>query len=548
VSISESRDGHALLCCHAGCTTAAICAALNLTLADLMLNGHNGAPRAAGPGRRPQTFPSAAAAVAHLEATLGPRAAWWQYDGPDGEPVGAVVRWNNPDGTKRTIRPVARHPDGWRIGAMPTPRPLYALGELRAAPRVYVVEGERCCEALRALGLTATTSAGGAQAAKQTDWAPLAARDVVIFPDHDEPGRRYARDIEALLALLNPWPTTRVVELPGLADGGDVFDFIAARRAAGPDDATIKAELEALADAAPVVERDEPVTRDELVWRPFPVDALPPRVRVFVKAVAGATNTDASWSAVACLAVLAGCIGNRACARARRGWDEPAVLWAALVGRSGTIKSAVVKLVTRALHDLYKHARAEHRDALREYDRAMARHAVDYAKWKQDQRKGTATDPPLEPEQPIERRVLVSDTTVEKLGVLLQENPLGLLLVRDELAAWLGSFDRYAGGGKGSDQPTWLSMFDAAPVTIDRKSAVGTIYVALAAVSVLGSIQPGTLLRMFGRAEREAGLLARVLLVCPPERPALWADAELSDTHASDWRALLDSLLAIEPA
>jgi hypothetical protein len=44
------------------------------------------------------------------------------YHNAQGEPVGVVVRWDTPTG--KDIRPVARHPDGWRIGAMPDPRPL----------------------------------------------------------------------------------------------------------------------------------------------------------------------------------------------------------------------------------------------------------------------------------------------------------------------------------------------------------------------------------------------------------------------------------------
>lgn len=280
---------------------------------------------------------------------------------------------------------------------------------------------------------------------------------------------------------------------------------------------------------------------------PFPVDALPDRLRVFVQAVAAATGTDPAFAALAALVVAAGCIGNRVAALVKSGWTEPAVLWGVLVGRSGTTKSPVLKLVTRALIEQFKTERRVYRDALNEYQRELERHAVRMAEWKQAQRKGPPTDPPEEPELPTGHRLVVSDVTVEKLGCLLEENPLGLLLLRDELAAWVGAFDRYASGGKGSDQPAWLSMYDAAPVTIDRKSGKGTYFVERAAVSVVGSIQPGTLARIFGTAEREAGLLARVLVAYPPDRPALWTDEALSEDVAAAWRKLLEALLALPP-
>lgn len=283
-------------------------------------------------------------------------------------------------------------------------------------------------------------------------------------------------------------------------------------------------------------------------YRPFPLAALPEPVRRFVEAVAAATGTDPAFAALAALVTLSGCIGNRAAALVKAGWVEPAVLWGALVGRSSTTKSPVLKLVTRPLFELYKAERAAYAEELNEHGREMERYEVELSKWKGEQKKGNISDPPEPPEPPREKRVVVSDITVEKLGCLLQDNPLGLLVVRDELAAWIGSFDRYAAGGKGSDCPAWLSMYDAAPVVIDRKSTAGTIFCERAAVSVLGSIQPGTLARVFGTAEREAGLLGRVLLAYPPERPALWTDDALPDNAAAEWRALLSGLLAIEPA
>lgn len=307
---------------------------------------------------------------------------------------------------------------------------------------------------------------------------------------------------------------------------GEALNNGQARRAAAPSTAT-------------------PNTPPPEPFQPFPVDALPDRMRSFVESVAAATGTDAAFAALAALVVVAGCIGNRVAVLVKFGWVEPAVLWGVLVGRSGTTKSPVLKLVTRALIDLFKAARRAFTDAMKEYLREVERHNVRLAEWKKSQRNGPPTDPPDEPERPTERRLLVSDITVEKLGELLEQNPLGLLLVRDELAAWSGAFDRYAAGGKGSDQPAWLSMYDAAPVTIDRKSGKGNYFVERAAVSVLGSIQPGTLARSFGTAEREAGLLARVLVAYPPDRPALWTEAALPDDVAAEWRKVLEALLAL---
>jgi putative DNA primase/helicase len=64
---------------------------------------------------------------------------------------------------------------------------------------VIVTEGEKCADALAGLGYTATTSFGGANAARKTDLSPLAGRKVIIWPDHDAPGQKYAEQISVTL-------------------------------------------------------------------------------------------------------------------------------------------------------------------------------------------------------------------------------------------------------------------------------------------------------------------------------------------------------------
>jgi putative DNA primase/helicase len=227
LSVNQGGDGRILVHCHAGCSTEQVVAALGLTMADLMPSG-NGAktPRPNGRG-----FATANEAVAVLEGKLGRRSALWTYRDAHGEPVGVIVRWDLPDG--KTIRPVSRAGDRWTISAMSEPRPLYRLPEILAAPLdvpIVIVEGEKSADAAWQCGLVATTSAGGAKAASKTDWGPLRGRRVVILPDHDEPGERYAEDV-AKLALATGAKDVRILRLAdhaaNLPDGGDLADVVA---------------------------------------------------------------------------------------------------------------------------------------------------------------------------------------------------------------------------------------------------------------------------------------------------------------------------------
>ena len=97
------------------------------------------------------------------------------------------------------------------------------LPDLAGANRVYVCEGEKAADAVRSIGLTATTSAHGCESPGKADWGPLAGKEIIILPDNDSPGGKYADAVAALLAALPwPWRAGRWLAVRGLADVGDL--------------------------------------------------------------------------------------------------------------------------------------------------------------------------------------------------------------------------------------------------------------------------------------------------------------------------------------
>lgn len=267
LSIAEGRDGRALLRCHAGCSAERVVSALGLGLGDLMPahaaaadnTPRNWRPRTVSStstaSAGPKTYPTPRDAAAELERQHGPRSAWWTYTDANDEPVGVIVRWEFPEGGKE-IRPVSRQGDRWWIAGMPAPRPLYRLPELAGARRIYVTEGEKTADAACSVGLIATTSPHGSESADKADWKPLAGREVVILPDNDDAGRRYANDVVRLVAKLTPAPVVKIIDLPSLPPNGDMVEYAEARRAAGLDNDAIRAEIEELADATESIEPD----------------------------------------------------------------------------------------------------------------------------------------------------------------------------------------------------------------------------------------------------------------------------------------------------
>jgi RecA-family ATPase len=92
--------------------------------------------------------------------------------------------------------------------------------------RVFVCEGEKDADRLAQWGLTTTTNPGGAGKWRSDYNKFFIGAEIVILADNDEPGRRHANAVAA--ALLPVAVVVKNIELGGLADKGDVSDWIAA--------------------------------------------------------------------------------------------------------------------------------------------------------------------------------------------------------------------------------------------------------------------------------------------------------------------------------
>ncbi|WP_374319744.1 AAA family ATPase [Pseudoxanthomonas kaohsiungensis] len=155
-----------------------------------------------------------------------------EYRDAEGNPVLWRIRCKHPDTGDKWIRPMHWTGTGYAIGepdGQGAGRALYRLPELLADPAatVWIVEGEACADALAKAGKVATTS-GSASSASGADWTPLQGRSVRLWPDHDEPGRKYADAVEPALRALGCTVERVDVAALGLIAGGDVVDWLGA--------------------------------------------------------------------------------------------------------------------------------------------------------------------------------------------------------------------------------------------------------------------------------------------------------------------------------
>jgi putative DNA primase/helicase len=144
--------------------------------------------------------------------------ATYDYCDEGGQLLYQVVRYEPKDFRQR--RPDGN--GGWIWDLNGARRVLYRLPELLVAktPRVWIAEGEKDVETLRKAGYVATTS-GGAKSWRSEFKEFLRGRDVVIVPDRDEAGQRYADQVAH--DLFGVAASVRVLNLPC---GKDVSDYI----------------------------------------------------------------------------------------------------------------------------------------------------------------------------------------------------------------------------------------------------------------------------------------------------------------------------------
>ncbi|MDB5542851.1 MAG: hypothetical protein JWQ89_4578, partial [Devosia sp.] len=222
LSIGEGDDGRVLIHCQQGCPPDRVLAALGLSLRDLWSDP---LVSIGVKVEKVHLAPNGNGVTLKGQPRQGRIVATYPYVDETGELLYEVVRWNPKGFTQR--RPDGRGGYEWTIKGVR--RVLYRLPQLRNADPsrpVFLVEGEKDVHCLEAHGYVATTSAQGADSWSKGEGAyeeELAGRHVVILPDNDEDGDKYATEVASSLSGIAT--SCRIVRLPGLSPKGDISEW-----------------------------------------------------------------------------------------------------------------------------------------------------------------------------------------------------------------------------------------------------------------------------------------------------------------------------------
>lgn len=303
--------------------------------------------------------------------------------GNENGPVAMVARYapGTLDARRKSFRAFRYEHGVWSLGGVGKHLPLYRLCDVlaagKAAEQVFVVEGEKCVDALWAVGLPAVTNPFGAGKWTAAHTASLRGLHVAICADNDPPGRKHAETVAD--SLIGIAASVRMVPVPGVderpaADGWDVADWLAAGGTA-----ELLSEIARSAptwsgsstpgdwpEAIPLGEADEPL--------PFPLhEALPPVLAEFAVAAAEVVKIDVTVPAVLMPAILSVAVGNAFCVQVSPAYTEPNLsryaLWSKPSGERG---SELFRHVVHPLDEWMNQQKAEYERALKEALRAIA--------------------------------------------------------------------------------------------------------------------------------------------------------------------------------
>ena len=223
--------------------------------------------------------------------------------------------------------------------------------------------------------------------------------------------------------------------------------------------------------------------KDEIETAPlFPIGFLPGPLADLAQDVTDRMQCAVDIVGIPLIISAASAIGKgfRMAPKAADDWSERPCLWGGLILPSGSMKSPGFGEALQPLRRLQAQFHAQHETDLEDHKAKLERTEYAERAWKEAIRKAVksglempekpeAAEPPKPPKL---RRLLTGDTTQEALCDLIEQNPRGLLLFRDELSAWFANFNQYRAG---ADRQFYLECHAGGSFAKDRR--VGSVLI-----------------------------------------------------------------------
>lgn len=258
----------------------------------------------------------------------------------------------------------------------------------------------------------------------------------------------------------------------------------------------------------------------------FPVDALPPVLANYVKAVATSAQTSVDMPAVAALAVASACMRNCYKVKGKSDWSEPTNIFCVVVAESSERKSAVTTHITRPVDEYVLEYNNKHKSEFalsRSQKRKLEnKHERLISASRKKGESDAAEDFNDELKDVVQRlcdfqevkplKIYVDDITPEKLTEVLAENDNAIALISSEG----GIFDVLSGAYSNRvNIDVFLKGYSGENIFVERINRT-SLSVIGACLTIYLSVQPVVISDFMANPRfKHRGLTARFLYSIP---------------------------------
>jgi putative DNA primase/helicase len=270
---------------------------------------------------------------------------------------------------------------------------------------------------------------------------------------------------------------------------------------------------------------------------PYDSDLLPACVDSAVADVAYRMQCPPDYVACAVLVAMGAVVGNRIGIRPKQedSWLVIPNLWGCIIGRPSMKKSPSASFAENLIRCIEDRDRKRiepmiadsKRDALLAEQKRKSmekdlKKAVDDDQSESEQKRIASELVSIAAIQaPTSRRIITTDSTIEKLIDMLNQHPLGMILWRDELVSWIRTLDREDQAGV---RQQFLTLWNGyGRINVDRIGRGETVCES-PCLSIFGCATPGGIQDYVQGALRggrgDDGLLQRFQVTVWPDEPS----------------------------
>jgi hypothetical protein len=243
----------------------------------------------------------------------------------------------------------------------------------------------------------------------------------------------------------------------------------------------------------------------------FPIDIFPEPIQSYILECNQTLDSSIDYMGCSMLWLISVVVGNSIQIEVKKGWNETATIWLAVVGKAGLGK-------TPSIHNIIKPLLSANNKEIKNYIKQSEKFEY-YDKLSAKEKKEHE-----EIQKPVKTQFIANDITIEALVELHQENKNSIGVFKDELAGWFKDMNKYR---EGSDLEFWLSTWSGKAISLNRKTARSS-FVDKPLVSVLGGIQPSILNAFYTEDNKDNGFMDRMLLSYPSLEIENWNDNEMN--------------------